>query len=80
MKITIDLEALKTGEDSWSEPTVKALETVTGKPWKEIHSDAKEQSPDIPDGKPSTWDRGTKLSFIDTHGRDEFKRLVRERK
>ena len=81
MKVNIDLNDLQNSEGHYSEDDVKALEKLTGKEWKQIYSEANEATPpDIPQGKPTTWSRDTKLTFIREHGREAFKRLVDERK
>ena len=81
MKILIDLNRLKNDSGTYSENDVKVLEKGTGKAWQEIHKQASEnEKPNVPEGNPAKWDTKTKLSFIDEHGRDEYKRLIDERK
>ena len=77
MKITIDLNTLQSDEGHYSESDVKALERLTGKDWKQIHSEASEATPpDIPEGKPSSCKRSDKVTFIRENGREAFKKLV----
>lgn len=81
MNVSIDLKSLQDSNGHYSEKDVKELERLTGKSWQQLHAEAEAKTTgNIPDGKPSQWDRNTKLSFINEHGRDEYKRLVDERK
>lgn len=81
MKVTIDLKSLQNKDGLYNESDVNKLEALTGRKWSDIHSEAeKEVKPDYPEGKPITWQRDTKLKFINENGRDEYERLIRERK
>lgn len=81
MKVTIDLKSLQNKDGFYNESDVNKVEELTGRKWSDIHQEAeKETKPDYPDGRPITWQRDTKLKFINENGRDEYERLIRERK
>ena len=81
MKVTIDLNDHKSEEGTWKETTAKAVEHLTGKTFTDVVSEAQEnEKPEIPDGRPTSWRRSEKLSFIEQYGRSEYEKLIRERK
>lgn len=79
MKITIDLNDLKSSDDGWSETTAKAVEQLTGRSFSKVISEAEEQSKkEVPKVDPSKLNRNEKLEFIAEYGREEFQKLFKK--
>ena len=76
MKVSINLDDLKSENGTYSETTAKAVEHLTGKSFSDVINEA-EAKPDIPDGNPGSWDTKTKLKFIEEHGRKAFQRALK---
>jgi len=75
MKVSINLDALKSDNDTYSETTAKAVEHLTGKSFSDVLQDAKKASQ--PEGNPAQWDMETKLKFIEEHGRDAYQQALK---
>ena len=75
MKVSINLDDLKSENGTYSETTAKAVEHLTGKSFSDVLQDAKKASQ--PAGSPAQWDTKTKLKFIEEYGRDAYQRALK---
>ena len=74
------LKNIANDDGTFSEGKLQQVEELTGKTREELISVYEKEVNPVPDGHPSSWSRETKLKFIEEHDKDEYKRLVDERK
>jgi len=75
MKISFNLDQLKSENNTYSETTAKAVEHLTGKSFSDVLNEAEEK--ESPAGNPKQWDTKTKLKFIEEHGREAYQQALK---
>ena len=75
MKVSFNLDQLKSENNTYSETTAKAVEHLTGKSFSEVLNEAEEK--ETPAGTPKQWDTDTKLKYIREHGRQAYEKALR---
>ena len=73
MKVSINLDDLKSENGTYSETTSKAVEHLTGKSFSDILNEVEK----TPKGNPAQWDMKTRLKFIEEHGRDAYQQALK---